>query len=185
MVKKKIMLTSELLMSANDYEPLSVKALYAEAIAKECVRPTEPDETKEKANGFATAPDQAEENLVIKKMRMLEFFLEKYLKVKKGEKMSLELYDLYASSHIFNQLERMKKGSDNELKDKIFDIQSDYADFEKMVNTEIFNLKQKKNDSLDRFMASISMVSDPENIQALSQKLTETATKLGEVENKE
>ena len=184
MVKKKITLTAEMLMTANDYVPLSVKALYAEAIAAECVKATEPDETKEKANGFATAPEQVEENIALKKMRMLEFFLEKYLKVKK-EKMSLELYDLYASSHIFNQLERMKKGSDNELKDKIFDIQSDYADFEKMVNTEIFNLKQRKNDSLDRFMASISMVSDPENLKALSEKMNETAAKLGETESKE
>lgn len=60
----------------------------------------------------------------------------------------VELYDLWAGSHVFNQLERWKR--DNELKYKAYDLLYDYKDLEKRFSTQISGLLNVQNDTVIR-----------------------------------
>ena len=62
--------------------------------------------------------------------------------------MAANEYDRWASSHIFNQLERMK--SDKDIKDKVFDILDDYKDFQWAMRREIEILLGHRNDTVMR-----------------------------------
>ena len=83
------------------------------------------------------------------------------------------------SAHIFDQLERLKSKVKPELRGKIFDILSDYKEFEKAYNTEIYGMLQVANDSLTRTMETIYTAATPENMQKL---LTDVQTIMGELE---
>ena len=107
----------------------------------------------------------------------MSVLLMEYLKVTIPDDFSDKDYDRYASSHILNQLERFK--SNAELKDKVFDLLNDYRDFKKILDTEIFNEKEVRNDSVERLSAAISIVSNPENIAKMKDELEK---KMGEFE---
>ena len=48
---------------------------------------------------------------------------------------------------------------------------SDFRDFKKIVESEIYNLKTIANDSLDRFVAAIAVLGNPENIKSLIEEI--------------
>ncbi|MEG2187266.1 MAG: hypothetical protein RR085_08060 [Clostridia bacterium] len=144
----KIIITAEDIREAGDYIPITEKAALAQVLARACVLPIE---IKDK-NGLRF-PGRTEENVLAKERAVLGVFLSYYLHVKwenykEDISAPVELYDLYMSSGLFNQLERLK--GNPELRTKIFDILADYKCFCKMLNTEIFSLIGHSNDTVAR-----------------------------------
>lgn len=80
-----------------------------------------------------------------------------------------EKYDYYAEDHLLNQIERFK--SDPEVKDIVFDLMSDYKDFKKLVDTEIYNAKANANDPIPRLSAAIAVLTAPETISTITEEL--------------
>ena len=72
-------------------------------------------------------------------------------------------YDTF--SQLYTQLEGFKRSQDAEAKEKAFAILADYRDFEKLLNAEVYNLLQQKNDLCARFCMMLTMQSAPESVQ--------------------
>ena len=93
-----------------------------------------------------------------------------------------EQYDFYAGEHIYNQLERYKSTA---WKNKAFDILSDFKEFRKFVDTEIFNIRANWNDPVARFTAAVQILSTPENIKELWGELQRTSDEYTEALRKQ
>ncbi len=81
--------------------------------------------------------------------------------------MTVAQYDRWAGSHIFNQLERMKR--DSGFRIKAFDLLADYKDLEKRFSTQISGLLAVQNDPVIRQSElSSAMVKElPQVMQAI------------------
>ncbi|MBR5285691.1 MAG: hypothetical protein IKU30_02225 [Clostridia bacterium] len=156
-------LTDEIIKNANTYIPLAEKAALAEMVAQKCL-----EDTGARAKGDIFPPLKRE-NVVMKSLLLMQVLLEKYLKIDTPDEFRAKDYDEYASAHLLNQLERYKR--DVTLKDKTFDLVADYKEFEKYVNTAIFNIKASENDGLTRFADAVKLMGTPENIEKLSAEL--------------
>ena len=107
------------------------------------------------------------------------YFLRRYLNLAiKEEDWNDSEYDFYASSHIFNQLERFKSG-DVGIKNKVFDMLYDYKQLKSMLETEIYNLKEVRNSGLDRLQGYLDLFSTPDNIVKLNNLLQK---RIGDIE---
>ena len=199
--KEKFKVTEEMISKASDYIPYFEKVTIASDLAKSCI------ETVDKiTNGIATEtqlpiPQLYKEQTGAKQYFLMYYFLTKYLHIDlKVDKWNDGQYDYYASSHIFNQLERFKawcvnrdclksipidtpeyaiktkqlREKENAIKNKVFDILYDYKQLKQMLETEIYNLKESKNNSLDRIQDSISLFANPDNIKQLNNLLQKT-----------
>ncbi len=176
MGKKKFMITEEMLKGASDYLPLQKKVALAKAIAPSCICKSKTAEQNQKGLEFLALPTLWVDDLETKNLYIMSVLLSEYLKMNIPEDFTDGDYDKYASSHIFNQLERFK--SNAILKDKIFDLINDFRDFKKILDTEIYNEKEVRNDPVARLTAAISIVSNPENIKKMQEELERTSNEL-------
>lgn len=80
-----------------------------------------------------------------------------------------ERHDYYAEDHLLNQIERFK--SDPEVKDIVFDLMSDYKDFKKLVDTEIYNAKANTNDLIPRLSAAIAVLTSADTMATIIEEL--------------
>lgn len=177
--KDKFKITEEMISNAKDYISFTDKIAIVNDLAESCI------ETVDKiTDGIATEtqlpiPQLYKEKVGAKQYFLMYYLLTKYLHIDiKADKWDDKQFDYYASSHIFNQLERFKSG-EKEVKDKVFDILYDYKQLKQMLETEIFNLKESRNNTLDRIQNSISLFASPENVKQLNDLLQKT---IGEVE---
>ena len=53
-----------------------------------------------------------------------------------------------------------------------------------MLDTEIYNVKTETNDALVRFLASMTLLSDPETVKKLTEQLKLDINKLSELKDK-
>ena len=154
---EKFALTAEEIQKAEDYIPIEKKIKFVEENAPLCV---------DRMNVMATIGEDSvelppiyKENSELKSRFLLGFLLKEYFGIKYAEEDDVEYaitreeYDRISSSHIFNQLERMK--SNQALRDKVFDLLSDYKDVEKRMNTEIYGILNTQNDPVARVVAGI------------------------------
>lgn len=174
MGKKKFKVTDELLCAANDYIPLSRKVSIARLIAPKCIEKSKTAEQNQKGLEFLALPTLWMDDLEMKSLYTMSVLLTEYLKIEIPEDFTDETYDRYASAHILNQLERFK--SNAQLKDKVFDLLNDFKDFKKILDTEIFNEKEVRNDPVARLSAAISIVANPENIKKMQAELEKSAS---------
>ncbi len=168
-----ITLTKEAIQKANTYVPLAVKTAISQKLAPECIDKTKIAVKKGDKN-LTPMPDRYTESLIRKARMLMGIFIHYYLQEPVEDEnlcLSIEEYDKWGSSHIFNQLERLKRSSD--VCDKVFDIISDYKNLEKMLNAEIYMLLQLRNDPCDRIMSMIDMQTTPENLQNALAGMTE------------
>ena len=86
--------------------------------------------------------------------------------------MAADDYDRWAGSHVFKQIDRLRNSE--KVRDKIFDILSDYRDFEKKLNTEIYSMLQLQNDPCSRLCAMMFMQTTPEAIKSAMTNLEES-----------
>lgn len=176
--KETFIIDEEMIKKATSYIPLATKKGIATALADACLVAIDKTTENIATETQLPIPQLYREECGAKPLYLMYYFLTEYLHIAVSDEFTEEEYDYYAGSHIFNQLERFKT-ADKEIKDKVFDILYDYKELKKMLDTEIFNLKESRNSSLDRLSDSISLFSSPENIKQLNDLLQKT---IGEVE---
>lgn len=168
---KAFFITNEMMKKAKTYMPLSEKEDLAKQIAELCLVPLKVTEEEKKDSRLPISllygEDMANKSILVMNT-LLGFYFD--IDVEDGED-PYKIYDHYAEHHILNQLERFK--SDAELKNKAFDILSDFKEFKKMVDTEIFNLRTLKNDPLHRLSDVLVMLTVIANSKKFSEKLKE------------
>lgn len=175
---KKFIITEEMVIKATDYIPLIEKDAIAKIFAANCLDEAEVGIDGERANEVLALPSIAQENIAKKQMYLTLLLLDNYLHIKLPNDFTSEVCDEFAKFHPMNQLERLKKGSD-QVRNKVFDIISDFRELEKMINTEIFNLKAVRNSTIDRVLAGIGVMLTPEMVQKMVAELQKT---IGEIE---
>lgn len=169
-----VKLTREKLLSMRDYVPLTEKMQFVAEAADGCF-----DRMELKISGGADSlpmPPMYKDNTSIKSRMLMGAFVKLYLEEAfetDGENpwlMSVPDYDRFCGSHIFNQIERMK-AEGGEVRDKAFDVLSDWRDLEKRFNTEVYNLMQVMNEPVSRIMMAMQMQTTPEAMQGLKEEL--------------
>lgn len=173
--------TKEMLKAAVTYMPLYTKEAVSKQIAELCLEDIDTAEQNKIGEAIIAMPHLKGENLTLKNILLLNTLVGYYLDQdmpetdENGKEIdAFERYDYYAGGHLLNQIERFK--SDPEVKDIVFDLMSDYKDFKKLVDTEIYNAKANTNDLIPRMFAAIEVLSTPETMNTIVEELK----KLGE-----
>lgn len=168
-MENKILIVSDsMLINSRTYIPLEEKMQYAKQIAEACVEDADVAEQNKIGEKLLPLPNLKVENMAMKKMLMLQVLLGAYLHIEIKE-MTIKKYDEYAGCHILNQIERYR--SNNTFRDIAYDLISDYREFEKIVATEIYNIKATANDPMARAIAIMQVYSTPENVQKAIEEL--------------
>ena len=182
--REKFIITDEMIRGASDYIPFDEKRTIAEDQAPACLVAVDKGTDEIATETQLPIPQLYKERSGAKQYFLMYYFLTKYLHVKIAETgWTTDEYDYYASSHIFNQLERFKSG-DVDVKNKVFDILYDYKQLKSMLEVEIYNLKETKNSALDRLQDSISLFASPENIAKLNELMQKNLGELEEAQKK-
>lgn len=182
--REKFRITDEMIRGASDYIPFDEKRTIAEDQAPACLAASDRDTDEIATETQIPIPQLYKERCGAKQYFLMYYFLTKYLHVKIDEnKWSNEEYDYYASSHIFNQLERFKSG-DAEIKNKVFDLLYDYKQLKSMLEVEIYNLKEAKNNGLDRIQSYLDLFSTPDNVAKLNKLIQKNLGELEEAQKK-
>ena len=174
-------ITKEMMLSAKTYMPIESKEELAHNIATRVLRPMLTAKQNHPADELVSLPMMMEENVRLKSILLMVTLFSYYFNIEFEEDESGLLkfdYDFYAGGHPMNQLERFK--SDRETKDIAFDLIEDFREFKKIVDTMIYNEKANANDPVGRFMASIAVLSTPENVAKLMEELTKSTDELQE-----
>lgn len=185
---EKIIITAQKLMNARDYVPLSEKTRFAQEAADLCF-----DRMELRISGGPESlpmPPMYKENTGVKMRVLMGGFVRLYL----GENIDTEKkitsdadgkerleeispwlmtqseYDLYAGSHIFNQIERLKSEY-GEVRDRAFDILADWRTTEKMLNAEIAGKLMVMNEPVSRIMMAMQSQTTPEVMMGLQKEL--------------
>lgn len=177
-------LSKEVLQKANTYMSLAQKTILAELVARRSVKPirglaTEKESKEQSA--FIAIPSVVGEDSDMKEKLLLNVLLSHYLDIAVPE-MDNNIYDFYMGGHLLNQLERFK--TDSELKIKAFDILADFKQFKKMVDIEIYNIKTKENDVVERTLKGVSLFAaekiteNPELIDKFTDELKKAVENL-------
>ena len=182
---KFVALDAEDVRKADSYIPISVKHKAIQILSAGCV---EQVSLKVEAgeNSVRPMPPRWQENVLGKRLVMAYVLASLYLHKIDGEALfnkdnpefsfSERQFDLFSQAY-FN-LEQFKRHEDPEIRSKAFAILADYRDFEKMLNAEIYNMLQSRNDLLSRLCMMMDMQVAPEALQAaLSdlEKITQEA----------
>ena len=170
--------------AAKSYMPLKMKEELAEQIADLCLVPMKTAEQNRAGEKLLAMPNLRAEDMARKNILLMNTFLGFYFDIQIDEKKdSYDLYDFYCGGNIINQIERFK--SHPELKNKSFDLLSDFKEFKKMVETEIFNIRANWNDPIGRFTAAVQILSTPDNIKELLGELQRTSDEYTEALHKQ
>lgn len=163
MAEYAINITEQDILNAADYINIGVKEEFTRAVAFVCLEPVEVQ------YDGASLPTMFRENKKIKAqylMGTLATLMGKPFeaqKLKSGEElsgcMSEDDYNLWASSHVMNQLERMKKSGSKTAVNKLFDLLYDYKAFEMMLTGAIKDELEVRNDPFNRAMQFFSNAS--------------------------
>ena len=163
MAEYAIEITEQDILNAADYVDISVKESFTRAVAFICLEPVEVQNDNE------PLPMMFRENKKIKAqylMGTLAMLLQRSFTpqaLKSGEIlegcMDEADYNLWASSHVMNQLERMKKSRDSKLVNKLFDMLYDYKAIELMLTGAIKDELEVRNDPFNRAMQYLSNAS--------------------------
>ena len=157
-----IVITAEDIAKAMTYIPLTAKEGIARNIAPICL---EPVEINVGINQSFPLPNRVRENRKLVqqyKMGFLAYYLRRKFtpqkaKIADGDTIELSMcmdedeYNEWASSHVFNQLERLKKSKDSaETANRVFDLLYYYKMMENMLNLAIRDEVEARNDVFNR-----------------------------------
>lgn len=182
-MEKHFMITDDLMEKAKSYMPISEKRDLSRQIADLCLIPMKTAEQNRAGEKLLAMPNMRAEDMATKQILLLRTLLGFYFDIEVDSKAdAYEQYDFYAGEHIYNQLERYKSTA---WKNKAFDILSDFKEFRKFVDTEIFNIRANWNDPVARFTAAVQILSTPENIKELLGELQRTSDEYTEALRKQ
>lgn len=161
MAEYAIKITEKDIMDAESYVSISTKEKYTRAVALLCLEPVTI------IDGEQTLPTMFRENKKIKAQYLMGMLATLLQRPFESEKLSdgKELtgcmaeadYDLWAGSHVMNQLERLKKVKDSTVVNKLFDVLYDYKAFELMLTGAIRDELEARNDPFNRAMKWFSL----------------------------
>ena len=156
MAEYAIEITEQDIMNCATYVGIGIKETFTRAVAFMCLEPVEVQ------NGGDTYPMMFRENKKIKAqylMGTLATMLQKDYtsqKTASGDEltgcMDEAEYDLWAGSHVMNQLERLKKVKNSAVVNRLFDLLYDYKAFEMMLTGAIRDEIEVRNDPFNRAM---------------------------------
>lgn len=166
-MESKIIITKEIIDKATAYVPLQLKAEIAESIAQSCTANVAMSRVGK--NGERNPlPYRCQERQIATNLYMMGILAREYLHIPyDGEDDSVEdnpyyglmmpanTYDLFAGSHILNQLEKLK--GDKDCRDKVFAILYDYRQFQRMVLDEIRCIVEHRNDVVYRLLEALEV----------------------------
>lgn len=187
MATYKVEITAEDIQNATTFTSLSSKEVVARAIAKLCIEPVEIISDDGEA-----LPTMFRENRKLRQqfqMGILASLLgRKYtlqtvkIRTEDGaEEKSLawcmdeDEYNEWAESHVMNQLERLKKGADKELANRVFDFLYDYKAIEMMLSGAIRDELEAHNDLFNRAMRYFSVAATNAAVGELMKKTLDSA----------
>lgn len=163
MSERRFELTEDMMRKAESYLSLSAKEAIVQTVLPGCVKRIfdydyEKDAYQTKEDDLPTTMPMYGEDTAFKSRVVMGTVLHFYLGIDIGENLSIEpdVYDLYAGSHIMNQIERYK--ANPELKSKSFDMLADIRDFEKRLNCAVYSLLQLKNDVGGRVLNALGVM---------------------------
>lgn len=169
-------LTKEQMKNARTYMPLLTKAETGKTIANLCLKDIDTDEQNKIGESLIALPHLKGEDLALKAILLANTLLGYYfdidvqLKNEDGtDADSFTTYDYYSDAHLLNQIERFK--SDPELKDIAFDLLSDFKEFKKIVDTELYNAKANANDPIPRFSAAVAVLTSPDSLKSIVEEI--------------
>lgn len=175
-------LTQKDLENATTYIPIMKKKEFITAAAENCI-----DSLSISANISAEdstpMPAMYKENSFIKSRFLMGALLKLYFGKNDFEcvgdseyLMTADEYDRYAGGHVFDELNRLKYN--HELRDKAFDILTDYKDLSLRLDREIHGLIKAMNDVVSRAMLVLTQSLQPANLQNMLNELEESKNAL-------
>lgn len=147
-MSEKIEITKETILEARDYVPLTEKEDWVADVAPKCFNKLAITADGEPVPPMYMVSTGLKCRYLMAALAGMYFGAEYQGDEKDPTMMSEAEYDRWASSHVLNQLERMKRESD--VRDKCFDLLTDYKDLEKRLSSQINSLLTVQNDSVIR-----------------------------------
>lgn len=176
-----ITLTKEIIENACEYIPLQRKHVWCRNVATVALQNVTINGGEKSQSAFTT-PDRYEENTMARQMALASALAVNYLKLYPEDTVLQEKdYDEILSSHLINQLERLK--GERDIRDKVFNILYDFGELKKMLNTEIYSRLGHYNDGLGRTFVALSM-SDPQSMEDLSEDLKSIGVAVSDYEKR-
>ena len=156
MAEYAVTITEQDILNASGYVGIGIKEEFTRAVAFLCLEPVEVE------NDGDTYPPMFRENKKIKAQYMMgtlamllgKSFTPQTLKTgeEMGGCMDENEYDLWAGSHVMNQMERLKKSKNGAVVNKLFDLLYDYKAIEMMLTGAIRDEIEVRNDPFNRAM---------------------------------
>lgn len=184
------------ILNANTYIGLMQKDVLCRNIAELCVEPVEV-----KVNGEA-GPNRYRENRRFRQQFLYGVLAKFYLKKDFNEQeieytdsngkrtvttvnylMDTDDCNEWAASHVFNQIERFKRGYSKEVSNAAYDLLYDFKSFEMMLLGAIRDELEKENDLLGRVADYIFAQFSPENVQSALNEIESLQKQIEEVKN--
>ena len=174
-----VKLEAEELKKADTYIPLARKVAIVRILAPGCVEQVDMRLEHDKRN-IQPMPPRWQESTLGKRLVMSYVLAGLYLhkidvqglyQEKPTFDFTAKQYDTF--SQLYSQLENIRRdrGQEPEVKAAACAILSDYKDFEKLLNAEIFNILQAKNDTCARMVEMFMAQTTPEAIQNATETL--------------
>ena len=162
-----VKITPEIIEQACDYIPLLEKQKMAETIGQKCVARVQM--TMVGSDGRKKSlPDRFQETQLVTNLYLMGILAKCYLHIPYegdadmkennpyyGLQMPCNTYDVWAGSHVVNQLEQLK--TDKTCKDKIYNSLYDYRKLQRMISAEIETAVEHQNDIVWRFLDVMEM----------------------------
>mgnify|MGYP007048165560 CR=1 FL=1 len=178
----KFEITDDMLLHAETYVSIAEKAAFAKLVSEECIEEYEMSVDKIRGDSVLALPSLYREKPMIKQIYLMYFFLTKYLKIELSDEFGAQEYDKFASFHPMNQLERAKRNAT--ISQKVYDILDDFKDMKKMLDIEIYNELQCRNEPIGRILAGVSLISSPETVEKIVTQINDLAKEANEAEKK-
>ena len=159
--------TAETIVNAESYVPLAKKLEFINYAAERCYTSLRITSNPETAQA-KVMPSMYKVNAALKSRYLMGAFLKLYLKEEyipvEGDEwlMSQDDYDNFKSGHLFNEMNRFK--SNNEIRDKVFDILSDYKELTTMFEEELLGSLNALNDVVSRIYMAFTDMLTPEQV---------------------
>ena len=173
-VRETYVVTEEAMEAVNTYLPIRIKTELVDQIADKCILPSQI--TASIDGEEMTMPTMYREDSNKKSRYLMGVFVRLYLcgTFESGDDKDIWLipedeYDKWAGGHIFNQIERFKQNP--KFKNTCFDMMSDYKDFEKRLNVEVYSLLNAMNDDVARQLAAMQASVTPDSMEAIMEQV--------------
>lgn len=167
--------------AARDYMPIATKEQMARLLTTLCVEEV-PNPASSKVQPL---PNLVRENRRMRQQCLYGVFVQYYLNMSEelqeleyidrdGEKktqkanycLSADAADRWAGSHVFNQMERLKRAK-GKVSEKVYDIMYDYKTFENIFLGSISDEVRGRNDPALRMVQLMNMQASPEDLRQL------------------